>query len=88
MRLVHRYLVSGDAHDRDVPWCWQELGIEQATRHCGEGVSPKTQMCKGNQRVGFATAKGGLQAMNRRHSAIASETPEDLCQYRAEPCVG
>jgi hypothetical protein len=45
-------------------------------------------MCEGNQRVGFATAKGGFQAMNRRHGVIASETPEDLCQYRAEPLRG
>ena len=45
-------------------------------------------MCEGNQRMGFATAKGGLQAMNRRHGVIASETPEDLCQYCAESLRG
>src|SRR5215471_2721558 len=88
MRLVHRDLVPGNAHHRDVPWCWQELCVEQASRDCGEGVSPKPQMCEGNQRMGLPTAKGGLQAMNRRHGVIASRTPKHLCQYRAEPLRG
>jgi hypothetical protein len=42
MRFVHRDLVSGDANDCDVPWCWQECRVEQAMRDCGEGVSPKS----------------------------------------------
>src|SRR5262245_16570621 len=45
-------------------------------------------MCEGNQRMSLPTAKGGLQAMNRRHGVIASQTPKHLCQYRAEPLRG
>src|SRR6185295_1459001 len=84
----HRDLVPGDAYDRDGAWGWQEICVEQATRHCSKGVPPKTQMREGNQRMGFATAKSRLKPMNSRHGIIASETPKDLCQYHAEPLRG